>query len=112
MPLHAKNKKQWFAEELAKISKSHGIQLYTCCNDKLISNTIKKAYCIDGKLINELFGYTGKPKPTRKDCGCIESKDIGRYDTCINGCVYCYANMDKNVAESYYASHNPNQSYL
>lgn len=28
----------------------------------------------------------------RKNCGCLPAKDIGRYDTCLHGCIYCYAN--------------------
>lgn len=32
------------------------------------------------------------PDPSRRPlCGCAESRDIGAYDTCLHGCVYCYA---------------------
>ena len=37
----------------------------------------------------------------RKGCHCIPSRDIGAYDTCPNGCKYCYANYsEESVAKS------------
>lgn len=31
----------------------------------------------------------------RAFCGCAPSKDIGRYNTCMHLCAYCYANQSK-----------------
>lgn len=107
--------KRSLANELAEIASEYGITLYSCCGDYLVSNKIKKAQCIDGELLYELFPH--KPKqtkvnPTRKECGCVVSKDIGAYDTCPHGCVYCYANMNKEMAYKCYSTHNPDADML
>jgi DNA repair photolyase len=107
-----KDEKRAFACELAGIAAEHGINLYTCCGDYLISNScgsvplIQKAHCVDGELIARLAGGDRagslKIKPTRKECGCYESRDIGAYDCCPHGCRYCYANVNKEKAISNY----------
>ena len=67
---------------------------------------IKPARCIDDQLLRKLFpgnqkliAFLGDEKTAikddpsqRKNCHCIPSKDIGEYNTCKHGCLYCYAN--------------------
>lgn len=36
-----------------------------------------------------------KDRGQRSACGCAPSKDIGRYNTCMHLCAYCYANRSK-----------------
>jgi hypothetical protein len=83
--------------EMREIAVDNQITLYTCCNDKLISMNTEKGRCISGILLNELAGkktVSETRAPTRKDCGCTRSIDIGDYleQPCYFGCIYCYAN--------------------
>lgn len=104
------------ANELADIAKHHSIQIYSCCGDYLTkTDKIRKAHCIDGGIIESLFfpeGLKYREKPTRKECGCTESSDIGAYDTCPHGCVYCYANMHKSKARKAYDKHEKDSAFL
>ncbi len=103
------------AKILTDIADSHGISMFTCCGDYLTSGKIQKAHCADGKLIKELFSMNGSvfsERPTRKECGCAESADIGAYDTCPHGCVYCYANINKKATEARFQSHDKNAAFL
>lgn len=42
----------------------------------------------------------------RSLCGCIVSKDIGQYNTCVHQCRYCYANNSDNLAKSHWKAHS------
>lgn len=46
-----------------------------------------------------------RDKGQRLYCGCVKSKDIGQYNTCIHGCEYCYANTSKQAASANYKNH-------
>jgi hypothetical protein len=103
------------ANELAQIAESYGIRMYSCCGDYLVGRRIQKAHCIDGKIIEKLFyprGFSFTEKPTRQQCGCTESTDIGTYDTCPHGCLYCYANTNKQRAGKAWKNHDKDSAFL
>jgi hypothetical protein len=103
------------ANELATIAARYGIRMFSCCGDYLVGDKIEKAHCIDGRIIEELFfpdGFSYKHKPTRDQCGCTESMDIGTYDTCPHGCVYCYANTNKQKAKKAFKNHDKTSAFL
>lgn len=103
------------AEDLAEIAASHGITMHTCCGDYLISDCVHKARCVDAELIFRLYPdrmTRTLRRGTRKQCGCYESTDIGAYDTCPHGCVYCYANANKEAAQARWNRHEPYRESL
>ena len=53
-----------------------------------------------------------KHKGTRQGCHCIESRDIGAYDTCMNGCKYCYANKKPQKAFENFKYHDKTSPLL
>ncbi len=106
--------KQEYAARLARRAEQYGITLFACCNDYLLSVKIRKASCIDGAYLSRIFNapLDTRPAATRKECACTRSIDIGAYDTCAHGCVYCYANSDKDRAGKAQLTHDPSWNAL
>ena len=89
------------------VSKEYGITIKTCCetidHEKF---NLKKSSCVDKELIERIIGKKNsiqKDRNQRRECFCIQSVDIGAYNTCTNNCIYCYANYSmksilKNVS--------------
>lgn len=61
-------------------------------------------------LPNGMYATRGNNKDNgqRQFCGCIVSKDIGQYNTCIHNCEYCYANISKTIAKQNYLAFRNN----
>lgn len=71
------------------------IELNTCTAKVNLAHLgIPGGLCIDGALVERIAGYPvqgKKDKNQRNVCRCIESIDIGMYESCLHGCLYCYA---------------------
>lgn len=94
--------KRSLAEGLAAAA-GEDFRLVTCAEEIDLSQFgIGRGSCIDAQLIERLAGCPLRTEPDkgqRSACGCAASIDIGAYDTCLNGCRYCYANRsDKALA--------------
>lgn len=104
------------ARSMAKIAEDNGMQIEACAEKTdLTGDGVRAGHCIDKEYIENLIGYrlTGtKDKSQREACGCMESVDIGKYDTCPNGCKYCYANNTKSAIQANIQNYTPDSKFL
>lgn len=102
--------------QLVQIAKDNGMIVESCAEKiDLSEEGVMHGHCIDKNLIEEIVGYRltgGKDKGQRQECGCMESVDIGVYNTCKNGCKYCYAMYGEKEAVENTKAYNPESSIL
>lgn len=107
--------KRDFVLELAEMAAQHGITLYTCNEDFVVGGPIKRGTCVDKEIIDQLCPQKArkmKVSGNRGKCGCYDSRDIGGYDTCPHGCIYCYAVRSRQLAIQRYKAHDPDHDAL
>lgn len=104
------------SEAIGAIAKKYNIMIQTCCeNYDLTKYGIQQRGCIDLSFIEKVCGYKlnlKTDKNQRKNCHCMESIDIGAYNTCLNGCLYCYANFKEKTTEKNFKNHNSSAEFL
>lgn len=104
------------AKRLVEIASQYGIVIESCAEKvNLEQFGIEHGHCIDCNLFEKLLGYKldlEKDKNQREECGCMASIDIGMYNTCKNGCKYCYANYSANTVSKLSAAHDPSSPLI
>jgi len=103
-----------FGELMKSMSDSaamNGMNIQSCAEapDPALHG-IPPGKCIDDVLIHRVFGLDvshRKDPSQRSDCGCVASRDIGMYDTCLFGCIYCYATTRLDRARERHRNHDP-----
>ena len=101
---------------LAATAAENQMEIVSCAEEvDLTSYGIRPGRCIDHELIKHAFGRevsAAKDPSQRKACGCVQSRDIGMYDSCLFGCQYCYATGSFQRAKENYRRHDPQSSSL
>lgn len=102
-------------KELAQIAYTYGMHISICSQQKfVIEGVSQEARCVDADRLTRVAGepVIAKERGNRTECRCHASKDIGDYDTCPHGCVYCYAVNNRDLALNRYKQHNPESEFL
>jgi len=94
--------------QLVAIVRGAGMQLTLCTQPHLVVAGAGEARCIDAARLSVIAGrpIAAREKGNRAGCRCTESRDIGAYDSCAQGCVYCYAVADRHRAAEQLKRHD------
>lgn len=87
----------------SEIAKKNCLQIHLCCeNAKLVRENVDADGCMTKAVLEKALGCrldVPQKKMAREECNCLLGADIGAYNTCPHGCLYCYANYAKETVE-------------
>jgi hypothetical protein len=96
---------------LVEMAAAHGLEIVSCAEEvELTSYGVKPGKCVDDDLVKRAFGIEvchRKDGAQRPACGCVQSRDIGVYNSCLFGCTYCYATTCFRTAAANHRRHDP-----
>ena len=103
-------------QRFAEIAKVYGLTIDACAEKIDFQNLgISPASCIDKSRLERIGNCRlnlHKDLYQRPECGCVESIDIGAYDCCGHGCLYCFANTRSDTVKDNRSMHDPNSPLL
>jgi hypothetical protein len=101
---------------LVEMATANDMEIASCAEQiDLRPYGVRPGKCVDDEYIKRVFGLdvTHEKDPSqRQACGCVVSRDIGMYDSCLFGCVYCYATSNLARARANHAQHHPDSPSL
>lgn len=106
----------YLCQKFVEIGKKYNIEIYTCHeNESLKTTGVYTSGCMNQQIIERALGHSLKlPKinEARQGCRCLLNNDIGVYNTCLHGCLYCYANYDRVTVLKNVKMHNKKSPFL
>ena len=103
-------------KEFAKIGKEYHVKIKTCVEGTDLDQFgIDSTGCMTKEVIERAIHKNlniPKQKARNGQCYCLLNNDIGEYNTCNHGCLYCYANSNKKLVSRNIKLHNPKSPIL
>ncbi len=112
------NRQERFAigQGFAEIAAAHGMRVKTCAEGRELEVFgVDAGGCQSQEVLERAIGLpliVPGAAMTRGECSCVLGSDIGAYNTCGHGCLYCYANYDQDTVESNMNKHDPFSPFL
>lgn len=105
--------KRALVADLAAVAAEARMRLTLCTQPALLPGAAA-ARCIDTARLSDVAGHAiaARTKGNRPGCLCAESRDIGAYDSCAQGCAYCYAVGGRARARAALRAHDPARANL
>ena len=104
------------AASFGQAAAENGMRIFTCAETADLSGFgVEHGCCIDRDLLERIGGRplcAEKDRSQRAACGCVQSVDIGAYDTCPGGCLYCYADHGVGMTMRNLAGFDPSSPLL
>lgn len=107
---------EYLVDAFGKIARENDLQIHLCCeNSRLVRENVDANGCMSKEVLEVAIGCkldTPKKKMARAECNCLLGADIGAYNTCGHGCLYCYANFDRRTVMRNRKTHDVNSPFL
>ena len=100
----------------SEIAKKNRLQIHLCCeNANLVRENVDADGCMTKEVLEKAMGCrldVPQKKMARQECACLLGADIGAYNTCPHGCLYCYANYDQETVKRNQKLHHASSPLL
>ena len=111
-----KDERLKIGKEFARIGNENNIRIKTCVEGtELDKFGIDSSGCMTKEVIERAINKNlniPKQKARNGECYCLLNNDIGEYNTCGHGCLYCYANSNKRLVKRNLKLHDPKSPML
>lgn len=104
-------------KHFAEIGNRYDIQIRSCCEGTLLAPYgVDTSGCLTPSILERAIGESldvpKSRKSQRTECNCLLGSDIGAYNTCDHGCIYCYANYNQDLVRQNLLLHDPHSPFL
>lgn len=97
----AKREQERLIDAFSETAAENHMQIHLCCEEKgLVRANVDADGCMSKEVLERAVGCrleVPRRKAARAECSCLLGADIGAYNTCGHGCLYCYANYDSRT---------------